>query len=110
MNRILRMHADRPEELSELEAGDIGVIIGFKEGRTGDTIGSEGAQILLEEMHFPIPVISVAIEPNSLSDGDKLRSASGFLHKKIPPSPIGMTMRQGSWLSAAWVSCTWMYW
>ncbi len=77
VNRILRMHADRPEELSELEAGDIGVIIGFKEGRTGDTIGSEGAQILLEEMHFPpIPVISVAIEPNSLSDGgDKLRSA-----------------------------------
>nr|WP_321263627.1 elongation factor G [uncultured Sphaerochaeta sp.] len=84
VNRILRMHADRPEELSELEAGDIGVIIGFKEGRTGDTVGSEGAQVLLEEMHFPIPVISVAIEPNSLSDGDKLRSALGILAQEDP--------------------------
>ncbi len=84
VNRILRMHADRPEELSELEAGDIGVIIGFKEGRTGDTVGSEGAQILLEEMHFPIPVISVAIEPNSLSDGDKLRAALSILAQEDP--------------------------
>ena len=84
VNRILRMHADRPEELSELEAGDIGVIIGFKEGRTGDTVGSEGAQVLLEEMHFPIPVISVAIEPNSLSDGDKLRTALGVLAQEDP--------------------------
>ncbi|MXI87466.1 elongation factor G [Sphaerochaeta halotolerans] len=84
VNRILRMHADRSEELSELEAGDIGVIIGFKEGRTGDTLGSEGAQILLEEMHFPVPVISVAIEPNSLSDGDKLRSALGILAQEDP--------------------------
>ncbi len=84
VNRILRMHADRTEELSELDAGDIGVIIGFKEGRTGDTVGSEGAQILLEEMHFPIPVISVAIEPNSLSDGDKLRSALGILAQEDP--------------------------
>lgn len=84
VNRILRMHADRPEELSELEAGDIGVIIGFKEGRTGDTVGSEGAQVLLEEMHFPIPVISVAIEPNSLSDGNKLRTALGVLAQEDP--------------------------
>ncbi|NLK04982.1 MAG: elongation factor G, partial [Spirochaetales bacterium] len=84
VNRILRMHANRTEELSELEAGDIGVIIGFKEGRTGDTIGSEGAQILLEEMHFPIPVISVAIEPNTLSDGDKLRAALGILAQEDP--------------------------
>ncbi|MGE4463468.1 elongation factor G [Sphaerochaeta sp.] len=84
VNRILRMHANRSEELSELEAGDIGVIIGFKEGRTGDTIGSEGAQILLEEMHFPIPVISVAIEPNTLSDGDKLRAALSILAQEDP--------------------------
>jgi elongation factor G len=84
VNRILRMHANRQEELSELEAGDIGVIIGFKEGRTGDTVGSEGAQILLEEMHFPIPVISVAIEPSSLSDGDKLRAALAVLAQEDP--------------------------
>ncbi|MDT4762841.1 elongation factor G [Sphaerochaeta sp. PS] len=84
VNRILRMHANRPEEITELEAGDIGVIVGFKEGRTGDTIGSEGAQILLEEMHFPTPVISVAIEPNTLSDGEKLRAALTTLTQEDP--------------------------
>ncbi|AEV28466.1 translation elongation factor EF-G [Sphaerochaeta pleomorpha str. Grapes] len=84
INRILRMHADRPEDLTELEAGDIGVIVGFKDARTGDTIGSEGVQVLLEKMHFPIPVISVAIEPNTLSDQDKLRSALGILAQEDP--------------------------
>ncbi|MDY0289861.1 MAG: elongation factor G [Sphaerochaeta sp.] len=84
VNRIMRMHANRPEDLTELQAGDIGVIVGFKEGRTGDTIGSEGAQVLLEEMHFPTPVISVAIEPNTLSDGDKLRSALATLSQEDP--------------------------
>ena len=84
VNRIMRMHADRAEELSELHAGDIGVIIGFKEGRTGDTVGSEGAQILLEQMHFPIPVISIAIEPNTTSDSDKLRQALGILSQEDP--------------------------
>ncbi len=84
VNRILRMHSSRAEEVSELKAGDIGVIIGFKEGRTGDTIGSEGAQILLEQMHFPIPVISIAIEPNTTSDGDKLRHALGILSQEDP--------------------------
>lgn len=84
INRIMRMHANRPEELSELQAGDIGVIVGFKEGRTGDTIGSEGSQILLEEMHFPTPVISVAIEPNTLSDGDKLRAGLAILSQEDP--------------------------
>jgi elongation factor G len=84
VNRLLRMHADRPEELSELQAGDIGVIVGFKEARTGDTIGSEGAQILLEKMHFPVPVISVAIEPNSQSDQDKLHAALAILAQEDP--------------------------
>ncbi|WP_332446271.1 elongation factor G [Sphaerochaeta sp.] len=84
VNRIIRMHANRQEEISELEAGDIGVIIGFKEGRTGDTVGSEGAQVLLEQMHFPIPVISIAIEPNTLSDGDKLRGALSVLAQEDP--------------------------
>jgi len=84
VNRIMRMYADRAEELSELKAGDIGVIIGFKEGRTGDTIGSEGAQILLEQIHFPVPVISIAIEPNTTSDGDKLRGALSILSQEDP--------------------------
>lgn len=84
VNRILRMHADRPEELSELKAGDIGVIIGYKLAQTGDTIGTEGYQYLLEKMNFPTPVISVAIEPKTTSDQDKLRKALELLSQEDP--------------------------
>ncbi|MGD1822354.1 MAG: elongation factor G [Pleomorphochaeta sp.] len=75
IGRILRMHADRREDLSELTAGDIGVIVGFKDVQTGDTLSSEGEKILLEKMTFPTPVISIAIEPNSQDDSDKLKKA-----------------------------------
>jgi elongation factor G len=84
VNRILRMYANRQEEVNELEAGDIGVIIGFKEGRTGDTIASEGSQILLEEIRFPTPVISIAIEPSTQSDSEKLRMALSTLTQEDP--------------------------
>ena len=84
INRILRMHSNRSEELSELKSGDIGVIIGAKLAQTGDTLGSEGHQIILEKMSFPIPVISVAIEPKSLSDRDKLNDILAILSKEDP--------------------------
>lgn len=84
VNRLVRMHADRPEIIDQLEAGDIGVVIGFKHAQTGDTIGSEGMQILLENMQFPEPVISVAIEPRTLSDQDKLRDALDILSQEDP--------------------------
>ena len=83
-NRLLRMHADRYEELSELRAGDIGVVIGFKFAQTGDTIGSEATPYLLERMHFPNPVISVAIEAGSTSDQDRLRKALETLSQEDP--------------------------
>jgi len=84
VNRILRMHANRSEDLTELEAGDIGVIIGLKEAQTGDTIGSEGQQILLEKMHFPNPVISVAIEAATADDQEKLKGALAILSQEDP--------------------------
>lgn len=84
INRLVRMHANRPEPLDQLEAGDIGVVIGLKNAQTGDTIGSEGAQILLENMVFPEPVISVAIEPKTMSDQDKLKAALGILTQEDP--------------------------
>ena len=84
VNRLLRMHADRSEDLSELRAGDIGVIIGFKFAQTGDTIGSEAAPYLLEKMHFPNPVISVAIEAENTSEQDKLRKALEILSQEDP--------------------------
>lgn len=72
INRILRMHANHSEQLPTLEAGDIAVIIGLKGSQTGDTLGIEAFPILLEKMHFPEPVISVAIEPKTLSERKKL--------------------------------------
>jgi elongation factor G len=84
VNRILRMHSNRHEALDKLSAGDIGVIIGFKLAQTGDTIGSEGHQVLLEQMHFPEPVISVAIEPKTMSDQDKLRKILEMLKQEDP--------------------------
>jgi elongation factor G len=84
VTRILRMHSNRHEELSTVTAGDIAVLIGNKETQTGDTLGSEGHQVLLEPMHFPEPVISVAIEPRTVSDGDKLKKVLEILSKEDP--------------------------
>lgn len=84
INRLLRMHADRQEDLSELRAGDIGVIIGFRLAQTGDTIGEEKHPYLLEKMQFPNPVISIAIEPKSTAEMDKLRKALETLAMEDP--------------------------
>ena len=84
VNRLLRMHADRSEELTELRAGDIGVIVGFKNAQTGDTIGVETTPYLLEEMHFPNPVISIAIEARTTEDQGKLRKALETLAMEDP--------------------------
>ncbi|GHV53889.1 elongation factor G 1 [Spirochaetia bacterium] len=83
-NRILRMHSNKSEPLDELSAGDIGVIIGMKEAQTGDTIGSEGWPVILEKMQFPEPVISVSIEPRTMSDQDKLKDILALLSKEDP--------------------------
>ena len=84
VNRILRMHSNKSEPLDCAEAGDIAVLIGLKLAQTGDTIGSEGLPVLLESMQFPEPVISVAIEPKSLSESDKLKETLTILSREDP--------------------------
>lgn len=84
VNRVLRMHANKTEPMDCLEAGDIAVIIGLKLAQTGDTLGSEGMPILLEDLNFPEPVISVAIEPDTISDRDKLKETLEILSKEDP--------------------------
>jgi len=84
VNRLLRMHSNRSEALDEVSAGDIAVIIGCKFSQTGDTLGSEGHQVLLEQMQFPMPVIDVAIEPRSISEAKKLREILDLLQKEDP--------------------------
>ena len=95
INRILRMHSNTSEDLTSLSAGDIGVIIGMKEAQTGDTIGSEGHQIMLESMHFPEPVISVAIEPRTMSDMEKLKKTLTSLTKEDPTFTVNENEETG---------------
>jgi elongation factor G len=72
IGRILRMHANKREELKECHAGNIYAAVGLRDTRTGDTLSSEKDPVLLERMTFPDPVISVAIEPKTQADLDKL--------------------------------------
>ncbi len=72
IGRILRMHANKREELKECYAGNIYAAVGLRDTRTGDTLCDEKAPIVLEKMTFPDPVISIAIEPKTQADLDKL--------------------------------------
>ena len=82
--RLLQMHANKREERQEVYAGDIAAVIGLKNVRTGDTICDPGHPIILEAMDFPEPVISVAIEPRTKADQDKLGTGLGKLAEEDP--------------------------
>ena len=82
--RLLQMHANKREEREEVYAGDIAAVIGLKGVRTGDTICDPGDPIILEAMDFPEPVISVAIEPRTKADQDKLGTGLGKLAEEDP--------------------------
>ncbi|MCH7480511.1 MAG: elongation factor G [Chloroflexi bacterium] len=84
IGRLLRMHADRREEVDEVRAGDIGAVLGLKNSFTGDTLCNEGMQIVLESINFPDPVISVAIEPKTAADQDKMSEALRRLSEEDP--------------------------
>lgn len=84
ITRLLRMHANKSEPIDSVGAGDIAVLVGLKIAQTGDTIGTEGWPVLLERMHFPEPVISVSIEPRTLSDRDKLKETLDILSREDP--------------------------
>ena len=84
VNRILRMHSNKSEQMDSVQAGDIAVFIGLKISQTGDTLGSEGQPLLLESMQFPEPVISVSVEPKSLSESDRLKEVLEILSKEDP--------------------------
>ncbi|MCI6288981.1 MAG: elongation factor G [Lentisphaeria bacterium] len=84
LGRLLLMHANHREESEEIFCGDIAAAVGFKNVTTGDTLCDESDPIVLESMHFPEPVISIAVEPKTSSDRDKLYGALGALSDEDP--------------------------
>ena len=84
LGRLLLMHANHREECEEIFCGDIAAAVGFKNVTTGDTLCDESDPIVLESMHFPEPVISIAVEPKTSSDRDKLYGALGALSDEDP--------------------------
>ena len=84
IGRLLRMHANKREEITEVRAGDIAAAVGLKDVITGDTICDIKHPIVLESMEFPEPVISVAIEPKTKADQDKLGNALSKLAQEDP--------------------------
>ncbi len=84
IGRVLQMHANSREELKEVRAGDIAAAVGLKDVGTGDTLCDPAHKIMLERMDFPDPVISVAVEPRTLSDQEKMGIALGKLAREDP--------------------------
>lgn len=71
IGRILQMHANSRQEIDRVYAGDIAAAVGLKDTTTGDTLCDDKAQVILESMEFPEPVISVAVEPKTKADQEK---------------------------------------
>src|SRR6201988_5388854 len=84
IGRLLRMHANKREEIDAIYAGDIAACVGLKSVTTGDTLCDEDKPIVLESIEFPAPVISVAIEPKTKADQDKLGNALAKLSQEDP--------------------------
>ena len=81
------MHANKREEIESIEAGDIAACVGLKNVTTGDTLCDEEKPIVLENIDFPAPVISVAIEPKTKADQEKMGNALGKLAQEDPDLP-----------------------
>ncbi|MFQ5508716.1 MAG: elongation factor G [Leptospirillia bacterium] len=84
VGRLLQMHANKRDEIEEVRAGDIAAVVGLKDTTTGDTLCAEDAHIILEKMVFPEPVISVAVEPKTKDDHQKMGVALGKLLAEDP--------------------------
>lgn len=84
IGRLVKMHSNHREDVEELRAGDLGAIIGLKNTTTGDTLCAEDSPVILESMEFPEPVISVAIEPKTKADMDKMGMALAKLAEEDP--------------------------
>ncbi len=99
VGRLLRMHADRREEVDEISAGDIGAVLGFK-AATGETICAPARPLTLERITFPAPVIEVAVEPQTKADQDRMGLALQRLLEEDPTLQVRQHERSGQTLLA----------
>jgi elongation factor G len=95
IGRLLKMHANKREEITEIMAGDICAAVGLKNLNTGDTICSEKAPILLESIDFPAPVIEVAVEPKTKADQEKMGLALAKLAQEDPTFKVRTDITNG---------------
>lgn len=98
ISRLLQMHANHREEISEVRAGDIAAAVGLKFTKTGDTLCTENDPVVLERMTFPEPVIQIAIEPKTKADQDKLSEALSKLSDEDPTFKVKVDEETGQTL------------
>ncbi|MBR7028720.1 MAG: elongation factor G [Bacteroidaceae bacterium] len=95
ISRLFQMHSNHQNPVDVIEAGDIGAGVGFKDIRTGDTLSSEDAPIVLENMDFPDPVIGIAVEPKTQKDLDKLSTGLAKLAEEDPTFTVHTDEQSG---------------
>jgi len=95
IGRLLKMHAIKREEVDSIYAGEIGAVVGLKTTLTGDTLAGEKDRVILEKMDFPEPVISVAIEPKTKADQEKMGIALGKLAQEDPSFRVNTDEESG---------------
>ncbi|MCK5503534.1 MAG: elongation factor G, partial [Thermodesulfovibrionia bacterium] len=100
IGRLLKMHANKREEIKEVRAGDIVGVVGLKNTLTGDTLCDETQPVILESMEFPEPVISVAIEPKTKVDQERLSIALGKLAQEDPSFRVSYNEETGQTIIA----------
>ncbi len=100
IGRLLQMHADKREDISEVRTGDIGAAVGFKDVYTGWTICEEANQVVLESMVFPDPVIQVSIEPKTKQDQEKMGLALSRLAQEDPTFKVSTNPETGQTIIA----------
>jgi elongation factor G len=95
LGRLLQMHANKRQEIDEVYAGDIVAVVGLKKIHTGETLAAVNAPILLESLEFPAPVISIAIEPKTTADMDKLAQSLERLAQEDPSFQVSVDEETG---------------
>ena len=100
IGRLLKMHSNKREEIKVLYAGEIGAVVGLKDTLTGDTLASEKDKVILERMDFPEPVISVAVEPKTKADQEKMGIALGKLAQEDPSFRVSTDEESGQTIIA----------